>query len=280
MRRGSSLRFMGLPMNFDAVAMIASAVEVGSLLVLRRLHFTSRVFDSRDDVLIAGAAAEISGNRIADFLFAWAGIFAKERGGGQDHARRAIAALQAVLLPESLLHGMKAAAAAILLAGGGEAFDGGDVRASGLSGEHGAGLHGLAVEEDGAGAAKARLAADVRAREAQCVAQIVNEQQARLDFVLMFLTIHAEPNLDGHSASRRQLWTGWNRSKMGLGSYSRRLKISRTCSPPTQPIQPSVKPSMNIQIRGNGTARQRVLDTLAHQGEHAAKPEHFCSVFM
>ena len=51
----------------------------------------------------------------------------------------------------------------------------------GLHREHQAGAHRLAVEEDRAGAADAVLAADVRAGQAELVAQEVAQQQARLD---------------------------------------------------------------------------------------------------
>ena len=55
------------------------------------------------------------------------------------------------------------------------------VRAVGLDREDRAGLRAAAVDEDGAGAALARVAADVRAGEAQVLAQEVDEQQARVD---------------------------------------------------------------------------------------------------
>ena len=51
----------------------------------------------------------------------------------------------------------------------------------GLDREHGAGLHRLAVEIDGAGAAMAGVAADMRAGDVELVAQEVDEQGSRLD---------------------------------------------------------------------------------------------------
>ena len=92
------------------------------------------------------------------------------------HARRAEAALQAVMVAKSLLHRMQAAV------GGGNAFDGDDARALRLHREHVAALHRLAVHVDGAGAALGGVAADVRAGQAQMVADEVDEQRARLDF--------------------------------------------------------------------------------------------------
>ena len=59
-----------------------------------------------------------------------------------------------------------------------------DLAAVGLDGEHRAGLHRLAVEQDGAGAAVGGVAADVGAGQAQVLAQEVDQQQARLDLGL------------------------------------------------------------------------------------------------
>ena len=55
------------------------------------------------------------------------------------------------------------------------------VGAVGLDREHGAGLDRLAVEVDGAGAAMAGLAADMRAGEVELLAQEMDQQGARLD---------------------------------------------------------------------------------------------------
>jgi hypothetical protein len=76
--------------------------------------------------------------------------------GGEEHARRAGAALQTVVLGEGLLDRVELAVV-------GEALDGEDVGAASLDGEHEARLDGLAVDDDGAGAADAVLAADVGA---------------------------------------------------------------------------------------------------------------------
>ena len=49
------------------------------------------------------------------------------------------------------------------------------------AGQHRAGLGGPAVEMDDAGAALAGVAADVRAGQAQVLAQVLHEQRARID---------------------------------------------------------------------------------------------------
>src|SRR5206468_790441 len=100
----------------------------------------------------------------------------------QHHSRRAVAALQAVLLPEAFLDGMELA---VLL----EALDGRDLMAVGLDREEGARLHGLPVEEHGARSTVARIAADVRSGHAQVLAQEMDEEQARLDLSLLGLAV-------------------------------------------------------------------------------------------
>ena len=74
-----------------------------------------------------------------------------------DHAGRTEAALQAMLVPEGFLDRVQIAVC-------GESFNGEDVAAVRLDGEHGAGFDRLAVHHDGAGAANGGFAADVRAR--------------------------------------------------------------------------------------------------------------------
>ena len=60
-------------------------------------------------------------------------------------------------------------------------FDRGDLSAVGLLGEDGAALHSAPFEKDGARAALARVAADVRSRQPEAIAQRVDEQRAALD---------------------------------------------------------------------------------------------------
>ena len=60
----------------------------------------------------------------------------------------------------------------------------------GLNGEHQAGAYRLAVEQDGAGAARAVLAADMGAGQRQVVANKVAQQQARFDAALIFRAVY------------------------------------------------------------------------------------------
>ena len=94
--------------------------------------------------------------------------------GRHDHARRAEAALQAVIVAECRLHRVQLVAL-------GDAFDGGDVGAVGLSDQHGAGFHRPAIDMDDAGAALAGVASDMRAGESEMVAQEMDKQRSVFD---------------------------------------------------------------------------------------------------
>src|SRR5690349_16904326 len=125
MSRGSSRRRMRLPTRVSVLVMVvAMLVSSGSCLGCRG-------FDRVDDVLVAGATAEIAFEAVPDFLFSRVRIPFEQLSRGHDHAGRAEAALQAVLIPERLLDRMQVAV-------GGQAFDGGELAPIGLNGEHGA----------------------------------------------------------------------------------------------------------------------------------------------
>src|SRR5207245_2525684 len=85
-----------------------------------------------------------------------------------------IAALQAMVLAERLLHWVHRIARR-------ETFDRRDLAAVGLHREHRARLHRLSVEQDGARAARRRVATHVGAGETARLAQVVDEQLAGAD---------------------------------------------------------------------------------------------------
>src|ERR671930_2012899 len=137
-----------------------------------------RRVDGLDDVLVAGAAAEVALEPAPDLLVGQpVAVRAEELDAGHDHPRRAEAALERMALPEGLLQRMQLAVV-------GETLDRRDLAAVGLDCEHGARLHGAAVEMDRAGAADRRVAADLRPGQAEVVAQEVDEQRPRLDLRL------------------------------------------------------------------------------------------------
>src|SRR5438093_4305625 len=175
MKRGSSRRLMLEPISF-AVAMA---------LPLSRRHLLGSPLDGLDDVVVAGAAAEVAFQPVADLGLRRPRRALEELGGRHDHARRAEPALQAVLFPEAFLDRMQLAVL-------GHALDGLHLRARALDGQERTGLLRLPVDVHGAGAALAGVAAHMGAGEPRQLPDVVDEEEAGLDVVGV---LHA---VDGH----------------------------------------------------------------------------------
>ena len=120
---------------------------------------------------IGAAAAEVAAHRRAHLLARRPRRRRQQRGRRDDLARRAEAALERVLLDERPLQRRQRALVA-------EALDRRRRRALGLRGEQDAREHRAPVDEHGAGAAGALGAGDLRAREADLVAQHLGERRA------------------------------------------------------------------------------------------------------
>ena len=144
--------------------------------------------DRPDDRGVAGAAADLSGDGLADGVLARVGIAVQQGARGHQHPGRAEAALQAVAAHEALLHRVEDA---VLL----EALDGADLVAAGHRGQHRAGLHRLAVQPGHAGAAVAGVAPPVGPGEPELVAQEVDQQHPALDLPRHGLPVDAHGHL-------------------------------------------------------------------------------------
>ena len=96
------------------------------------------------------------------------GFSSKQAMRTGDHARCAVATLQAVMLLEHFLQHMQPIRRA-------KALDGGDLGTIRLSGEHGAGFYRHAVHIHSAGAAMRRAATDMRASNSQFLTQSVDQ---------------------------------------------------------------------------------------------------------
>src|SRR5262249_43212528 len=117
-RRGSSTRLRRGPT--PSVVVSASSVVIDSP---RGGRVRGRLLDGLDDVLVAGAAAEVALQTAPNLrLGQTRPVRAEQLRGGHDDPRRAETALQAVPLPESLLERMELAVA-------GQALDGRDLGA-------------------------------------------------------------------------------------------------------------------------------------------------------
>src|SRR5438552_18900095 len=110
-------------------------------------------------------------------------MLAQELEQRGEHARRAEAALQAVTIAKGFLEGMESSRR------WGDAFNRGDVATVRLDCKKQAGARRAAVEEDGARAAHAVLAADVRAGELELMAQEIGEREPVLDAGLVRLAV-------------------------------------------------------------------------------------------
>ena len=101
------------------------------------------------------------------------------------HARRAEAALQAVMLLEGRLHGMQ-------IATGRDPLDRGDRRSRGLDGQDRTALDRLAVHVNDAGSALRGVAAHMRSRQTKFLANEMHEQGAILALSAHCPAIHRQ----------------------------------------------------------------------------------------
>src|SRR5882757_196012 len=132
---------------------------------LRNLHATGGVEHRLDDIMVASAAADIALQLMADGgLVEFAAVAVDDVDRRHDHARRAIAALQSVIVAERRLHRVQFVALR-------DTLDGGDAGAVGLPDQHRTGLDRPAIDMHDAGAALAGVAADMGAGQVKMIAQ-------------------------------------------------------------------------------------------------------------
>src|SRR6476469_4610685 len=186
-----------------------------------RAHRVGRGQHRLDDVVVAGATAEIALEPEPDLALGGMRVLVEEPDRRHHHARGAVAALQPVLLVERLLHGVERV-------GSGQPLDGGDRGAVGLGRQHRARLHRLAVDEHRARPTARRVAADLGAGDPALLAQELHEQRARLDVVGLRPAVHAhrdphgrellqtEPQPEPERSGVRQTWRTISASWPGL----------------------------------------------------------------
>src|ERR1700753_2168545 len=175
MKRSSSTR---LRLEPRPPILISSRARDSVVLVvtsgLLALELRGRPEHRLHDVLVAGAAAQVARYRPPHVFLGGIGVAVEQVLGRHHHPRRAEPALQAVLLPETLLDRVQ-------LAGRGQALHGGDVTAVDLDRQHRAGLDRPAVDQHRAGTAVGRVAAAVGAGQPGAPADQVGQQQPGLD---------------------------------------------------------------------------------------------------
>ena len=143
----------------------------------RRMHGGRTGQHRRHDVLIAGAAADIALEAVANLGFGGRRIFRRQRHRCHHHARGAEAALQAVILMKRFLHRMQR----VRTARPRQAFDRRQRAPVEHRREQGAALHRLAVEQHDAGAALAGIAPDMGPCQVEVLAQQIGDQRRWLD---------------------------------------------------------------------------------------------------
>ena len=161
-----------------------------------RVALAASGLDRIDDGVVAGAAAVVAGEVLADFLARRVGLGRQQVGGGQQHARRAEAALAGVARDEGVLQVAD-------LAGVRDALDGLHLGAVERGGQHQAAAHDLAVDAHGAGAAHAVLAARVRAHEAEVEAQEIDQVLSRLHAAGNALAVDGQRDVDSGAHAAR-----------------------------------------------------------------------------
>src|SRR5262245_60768104 len=169
----------------------------------------------RHDVGIGAAAAEVAAHQLADFV-AGPGLPLRDQAGRRaDLSRRAIAALEGVVLDEGVLQGVQGA---IL----GQPLDGRDMRAILHDGKRQAGIDAPAVDQDGASSALAMVAALLGTGQVEAVAQGVEQGRPGRDIDL---------SLDSVDDQRDR---NLGRHRNGCRGGPRRLARPRhLCSPQT-----------------------------------------------
>ena len=113
MKRGSSLRFMRhadrvqrLRLNAHRRSLVRRYLAGAGRLAER----PGRLLHGFHDVVVAGAPAQVAGEPLANVGLARIRLVLQQRVRREQHAGRAVAALQAVLIPEALLQRVQLAA--------------------------------------------------------------------------------------------------------------------------------------------------------------------------
>src|SRR5437879_2803224 len=151
-----------------------------------------RAMDGGADALVGAAAADVR-HRGVDIGVARAAVLGEQRYRGHDLAGLAVAALRHVLGDPGPLHGVAPARR--------QPFDRGHALPGRRRDRHHAGAHRGAVEMHGAGAALGDAASELRAGEAEVVAQHPQERRVGRDVHGLAFAVAGEDDR-GHDALR------------------------------------------------------------------------------
>src|SRR5437660_4666394 len=183
----SSSRRTERPTNFCLMPAMMGRL-FGAQLLHRRAH-------RLDDVLIAGATAEVRREHVDQLLVADIRLALQHARDQHEEPGRAEAALQAVVLHEGALEHGKLIARR-------EPLDRADRLADGLHGKHEARAHRRAIDQHRARAAHAVLAADVGAGETAVLTDRIGERAPGLDTDRVVAAVDGEHEV-AHAAHGR-----------------------------------------------------------------------------
>src|SRR5579872_2484832 len=167
---------------------LAPRSSIGFLSARTARHFRGRFERGAHNRRIAGATAEMPGQKIADRLFAWFAVFTQENIERHQNARGAKPTLKRVIAFEGGLQNTEA------IRRGGEPLDRPQRATIGLHRKHEAGAHQMTVDLDRTGAADAVFTTDMRAGGADLVTQEIREQHARLRLAAARLAVERQLN--------------------------------------------------------------------------------------
>ena len=151
-----------------------------------------------DDLAVAGAAAEHAAQSVLDLGPARLAVPPHQFLGGHQHAGRADAALGRAMIEERLLErGHR-------IASTGETFHRLDAAARDLAHGHEAGTNLAPIQQDGAGAAIAGIAADLRAGQTEIVAQRRSQPRDRRTVPACLTSVESEFKFQAATFDRRR----------------------------------------------------------------------------
>ena len=150
--------------------------------------FEHRGFDGLENLKIARAPAQISGDRFADLIAAGVRIPIQQSLRRDQDCRRAISTLRRAEIGKSILQGMKVSVLS-------EAFHSQYLRSTTLECKHETGKHGPAVQKYGASPAFSQFAAVLRARVTEIFAQYLQQCLVRREGNIGLFAVQSESYL-------------------------------------------------------------------------------------
>lgn len=171
---------------------IGAVTCIDALTLHRRGHL-----DRIDNLLVAGATAQIAVDRRLDLVTGGVDIGLEEGGADDEESRRAESALAASGLGEALLNRMQMMAIR-------QTLDRGDRSVFSLASKAQARQSRLTIDLDRAAAAGAHVAASLESQRPDLIAQNIEQNRVALDEVLGLDTVHSR-------LPRRTVGTGKHR---------------------------------------------------------------------